>query len=47
MNRGAALTETSDDKLNERAQALIDELVKKVRGAAEARASRIRKEHAG
>jgi hypothetical protein len=47
MNRGAALIETSDKKLNGRAQAVMDELVKKVRAAAVARTSRMRKEQAG
>jgi chromosome partitioning protein len=47
MNRGQALTETADKSLNCRAQALIDELVKKVRAEAAARASRRRKEQAG
>jgi chromosome partitioning protein len=47
MNRGAALTETSDKTLNARAQALIDELVKRVRAKVAARASRRRKEQAG
>jgi chromosome partitioning protein len=47
MNRGAALTETADKNLNARAQALIDELVKKVRAEVAARASRRRKEQAG
>jgi chromosome partitioning protein len=47
MNRGAALTETADKTLNVRAQALIDELVKKVRAEVAARASRRRKEQAG
>ena len=47
MNRGAALTETGDRKLDDRAQMVLDELVKKVRTAASVRASRIRKEQAG
>jgi chromosome partitioning protein len=47
MNRGAALTETSDRALNARAQALMDELLKKVRSEVAARASRLRKEQAG
>ena len=47
MNRGAALIETPDKKLNGRAQAVMDELVKKVRAAAAARASRTGKERAG
>ena len=38
MNRGAALIETSDKKLNDRAQAVMDELVKKLRAAAATRA---------
>jgi chromosome partitioning protein len=47
MNRGAALMETSDRKLNVRAQAVLDELLKRVRTAAAARASRLQKEQAG
>ncbi len=46
MNRGAALTETDDKKLNERAHAFMDELVQRVRAAAAARANRVRKEQA-
>jgi chromosome partitioning protein len=47
MNRGEALTEIIDKTLNARAQALIDELVKKVRAEVAARASRRRTEQAG
>ncbi len=46
MNRGGALMETSDRKLNARAEAVLDELLKRVRTAAAARASRVRKEQA-
>ena len=47
MNRGEALTETTDRILNGRAQTLIDELVKKVREQVAVRANRRRKEQAG
>ncbi len=47
MNAGAALIETGERKLNDQAQALLDELVRKVHAAASARASRMRKEQAG
>jgi chromosome partitioning protein len=46
MNEGASLVETSDKNLNDRARAVVDELVKKMRVAAAARAKR-RKEQAG
>lgn len=47
MNGGASVVETSDTKLNERAQALMDELLKKVRVEVAARNKRTRKEQAG
>lgn len=47
MNQGASLIETTDKKLNGRAETAMDELVKKVRSKVEARASRARKEQAG
>ena len=46
MNGGASVVETSDGKLNERAQALMDELLKKIRAGVAARAKRGRKEQA-
>jgi chromosome partitioning protein len=46
LSRGQALTETNDGTLNARAQALIDELVKKVRAQVAARTSLRRKEQA-
>ena len=47
MNRGGSLIETRDKKLNACAQAVIDELVKKVRLTAGKRTSGARKEQAG
>ena len=44
MNTGASLIESTDGRLNARGQTMMDELVKKVRAAAAARASRARKE---
>jgi hypothetical protein len=46
MNHGASLSETSEKKLNTRAQALVDELAKRVKSAAAARAGHTRKERA-
>jgi chromosome partitioning protein len=46
MNGGASFVETSDSNLNERAQALMDELLKKVRTEVAARGKRTRKEQA-
>lgn len=46
MNQGAALIESSDTKLNARGQAMMDELLRKVRTAVTVRANRTRKEQA-
>jgi len=46
MNEGGSLIETSNKELNREVRTVMDELVKKVRVAAAARAKR-RKEHAG
>ena len=44
MNRGASLVEVADKRLNARADAVIEELMKKVRAIAAVRTGRTRKE---
>jgi chromosome partitioning protein len=44
MNRGGSVLETPDKRLNERAQAIVDEIIKRVRASAVARTNRPRKE---
>jgi chromosome partitioning protein len=46
MNHGAALIESADSRLNVRGEAMMDELLKKVRAAVSVRANRTRKEQA-
>jgi chromosome partitioning protein len=47
MNHGASIIETADKKLNARAEAVVDELIRKVRTRQAARARRTGKERAG
>ena len=46
MNQGAALIESADKRLSARGEAMMDELLKKVRAAVSVRANKTRKEQA-